>query len=226
MSEQRSSIGQRETAVPHVQRLTPVAARRHSRLVRHLRLAVPALGVGLLAAYVVTASPPRVDLAFSRSFSDNRYDTEAIQFQKPRYLGEDSEGAGFEVSAAVAEREAGQTRMITLEDPTASRDLNEAGTLNLTARRGLLDTEEQTIDLADEVTLVRRLGGAPFVISTEGATLDLEENTVTSTARARGEGEGGAVAADRVEVYQEERRLFLRGNVKLRLDAKDEDAAE
>lgn len=208
-------------------RLTPAAARRHSRNVRHLRLIVPAIGAGLLATYAFSASPAAVDVGFLRNFTQTDVESSDMRLDRPRYAGEDLRGLPFEVSAKSAERDPNAPGLIDLENPEALRSVEQKdGTdaVTVSARSGLLNTEEKHVDLTDNVRMVHSLGGAPIVFTTDAAQVDLDANTVTSTAGVTGEGDQGRLEADAVTVYQGEGRAVLEGNVRLRLEPKKDPA--
>lgn len=204
-------------------RLSPEAARRHSRMVRYFRLLIPAAAVGLLVTYALSATPPRVDLAFRDNFRQADVETSAMRLDRPRYAGEDLQGLPFEVAAKSAARDPNAPSLIDLENPEALRGVAQKdGTeeVTVTARSGQLNTEAKTIDLAEDVRLQHSLGGMPIVFNTQAASVDLEANTVSSTAGVTGTGEQGSLEADNVTVFQGEGRAVLEGNVRLRLEPK------
>ncbi|MEE4349124.1 MAG: LPS export ABC transporter periplasmic protein LptC [Pacificimonas sp.] len=205
-------------AIPEVNRLTPGAARRHSRFVRHSRLALPAIAAGLVVTYALSATPPRVDVEFARQFSEVDVDSTSMRLARPRYLGEDLQGRPFEVAAQTAERNPNTPDFIALENPEAFKSIETGENAKVRAARGLMNTRDKRLDLNDDVQLDHRIGGSAFTLNTDAAAVDLQNQTVTSTVGVVGEGDRGSVAADTLTVYQDEGRSVLEGNVRLRFN--------
>ncbi|WOI52900.1 LPS export ABC transporter periplasmic protein LptC [Parvularcula sp. LCG005] len=215
--------------VPDVERLKPAEAQRHTRIVRHLRLAVPAAAAGLLATYVFSATPPQIDREFALQFTQIDTESDDMRLERPRYMGEDLSGLPFEVSAAAAQRNPNSPDRILLENPEAMRarargDTSES--MRVKARDGLYDTARDQIDLTNDVQMQHSIGGSDFTINTDAAAVDLKSNTITSTTGISGQGERGTVAADSATAYQGEGRLVLEGNVRVRLNPKSETAEQ
>ncbi len=202
-------------------RLSPTAAQRHSRQVRNLRLIVPATAGALLVVYAVSASPPRIDPEFVREFQQIQAEGRALRLDRPRYAGEDERGLPFEIAARTAEQNPDTPDLVALENPTALRNVEgDEGVkpVKVRAVEGMLDTERNQIALSTQVELEHDIGGDTFVIKTDAADVDLDTGTVTSTVGVTGESERGTVAADTATAYQDQGRLVLQGNVRLRLN--------
>lgn len=198
-------------------RLTPEAAERHTRLVRRLRLAVPALAVGLLATYALNAAPQAVDTEFLRQFSDAGEPGREMLLERPRYRAETGDGSPFQVSAEAARRNPDQGNIIRFDNPEALREGGPKGPARLQARTGVLDTDTNLFD-GEDVRLVQNIGGQDFTLTTDRARVDLEGKTIRSDERVRGESEAGALEADGIEVSEDGRRLQLKGRTKLRFE--------
>lgn len=202
-------------------RLSPQAAQRHSRKVRHLRLILPAIAGGLMVTYALSASPPRIDPTFVREFQQIQAEGRAMRLDRPRYAGEDEQGLPFEISAQAAEQDPNAPDLVALENPEALRNLRTdtgADPVKVRAATGLLDTQANQIALTQDVEFEQEIGGGTFILRTDAADVDLNASTVVSDVGITGESERGTVAADSLTVYQEEGRAVLEGNVRLRLN--------
>ncbi|ADM09335.1 hypothetical protein PB2503_06347 [Parvularcula bermudensis HTCC2503] len=219
-SDPLSSVGRKSR-----RRISPRAAARHSLWVRRLRLIVPALGVGVLIAYAVSATPPTIDRAFVEEFRNIDPQSPNLRLNRPRHVGYDLEGNQVEIGAEAAERLGPDSNLITFDRPEALRRAGE-GEDRVRARTGLFDSERNVLDLSDQVEVDYRWGRDTIVLSTPAASVDLNAQTVTSSNGVSGGGERGQIAADRVTAYQDEGRLLLEGNVRLRLDGDADDVGE
>lgn len=202
---------------------------RHSTVVRHLRLVVPAFAVGLALTYAFSATPPQVDPAFAEQFRGLETGEDGARLASPRYSGEDLSGQPFEVAANTATRTAEDADVVELDNPQATRVTERGKTLTVTALNGEFDQGSQVMDLHDSVELQEQSAtGGTFVLRTEDATMDLDSQVVTANTELRGVGDGITLRADRGQVFQNEDRQVLEGVVRMRLAPKkvDEPARE
>ncbi|MCQ8185826.1 LPS export ABC transporter periplasmic protein LptC [Parvularcula maris] len=192
---------------------------RHSMRVRRLRLVTPALAVGLLLTYVLSATPPRVDHEFLAQFSgiETTEDGEGVKLSRPRYAGEDLSGRPFEVAAQSATRGQNDADPLALDRPEARRVKPDGRTSVLRAKDGTYDQTAQLVDLIGDVELEQSSSGGTFVLKTDAAKADLESQVVTSSTEVTGESERGTLRADRGTIYQNEDRVVLEGGVRMTL---------
>lgn len=199
-------------------RLTPAAAQRHTVLVRNLRLAVPAAAAALVVTYALSATPPEVDMEFLRQFDGVEATSSEMRLERPRYVGQDRGGVPFEVSAYAARRNPDDPDVVRLENPEALRDGAAGEGTRVRALNGRLDTANKIVDLDGDVRLVQGRGANAFTLDTDDARIDLDGRTITSGGAVRGRGERGELEADGATVYEDEERVVLEGNVKLRFE--------
>lgn len=208
--------------------LSEVAARvsRHTALVRHLRLAIPALAVGLVITYALSATPPRVDREFIDQFAAIEETDDGVRLAKPRYAGEDLEGQPFEIAANSAVRSGDNDERVGLELPEARRVRPDGQATLVRAKDGLYDQTAKRVDLSNEVEFEQQGSGGSFILRTDAATMDLDSQVVSSETEVRGEGQGGKLRADRGTLYQNEDRIVLEGGVKISLEPTEDEAEE
>jgi lipopolysaccharide export system protein LptC len=200
---------------------------QHSQRVRHLRLAMPALAVGLLLTYALSATPPRVDREFLKQFSaiEATNEGEGVRLSKPRYAGEDLDGRPFEIAAQSAIRGQSDTDPLALDRPEARRTRADGETSVLRAADGIYDQKQRLVDLIGEVELEQQGRSGSYVLRTDAAKADLDSQVVTSSAEVRGEGDSGTLRAGRATIFQNEDRMILEGGVNIVFTPKsDEDA--
>ncbi|NNU15987.1 LPS export ABC transporter periplasmic protein LptC [Parvularcula sp. ZS-1/3] len=198
---------------------TALRVTQHTALVRHLRLAVPALAVGLVITYAMSATPPRIDREFLNQFSTiEETEGEDVRLASPRYAGEDLDGMPFEMAATTARRSVDNPDRIGLDMPEARRVRQDGQATLVRAKDGLYDQAGRTVDLSNGVELEQQGDNGTFLLETDAAELDLETQTVTSVTEVRGTGQSGTVRADRGTFFQSEDRIVLEGDVKITLD--------
>ena len=198
-------------------RLTPEAAERHTKLVRTLRLAVPAAACVLLITYALNAAPPSVDTDFLRQFSDAEAPGRDLVLERPRYRAETEGGSPFEVSAQAARRNPDEGNIIRFDNPEAYRGEGREGPARLRARAGTLDTETNLFE-GEDVRLVQNIGGQDFTLRTDRAEVDIDGKTIRSKAAVSGEGEAGALEADGLTLSEDGSKVRLEGRVRARFE--------
>jgi len=196
---------------------------RHSTVVRHLRLVVPAVAVGLAITYGLSATPPHIDPEFAAQFKGLETGEDGARLASPRYSGEDLSGQPFEVAANTATRTAGNADVIELDNPQATRVTEQGKNITVTALNGEFDQTAQVMDLRDNVEMQEQGEGGTFVLRTQDATMNLDEQIVTANSEVTGTGEGISFRADRGQVFQNEDRQVLEGRVKILLEPKKVD---
>jgi lipopolysaccharide export system protein LptC len=139
--------------VPNERARAISAARRHSRIVRALRLALPLLIVALplLAALPMLLTPeaelPDLDLAGIGLTGTG------ITMEKPRMTGFSDNRRGYEVTASRAEQNLLNPGVLGLFSLEARMDLQGNGWAVLAAEEGVLDTKAEALDLRKDIRL-------------------------------------------------------------------------
>lgn len=204
-------------SLPSRARTTNRAAAARSRLIRRLRIALPIVALVLIAAFIFNTRSTGVDEAFLDDFKELTAATEELRMANPRFAGIDDKGKPFEIQAEWAIQEPGEKEMIGLEKPRAVQ--GEADDLTIvTADSGVYQSEQNILELSDNVTLEHAIGKNIYVFRSPAATVSMGDEVVTSNAGVGGEGpDGGALKADRMKAYNAEGRVVFEGNVSMRI---------
>lgn len=146
-------------------------ARRHSFLVRTLRILFPATTVALFASYGLFLQKS-VSLSVGGkkvSIDSMSISTEALVAHNPRYEGFDKQGGRFVVQARTAEQDFGK-KDGPIRLKTIDGQLIDAGkqTTDLKARTGTFDTKSNVLELFERID----------VASSGGMTAELTRATV------------------------------------------------
>ena len=153
------------------------AARRHSRLVRHLRILLPVTGACVvLAFFVVTrlSLPESLDLSAARL----SVTPSAIIMERPHLKGFDKRNQEYSVVAERAVQAMGNPNVVRLEKIAATLGSDGTGQTQINAESGDYDRAAGTL----------KLHGAIAVDSTDGysvtmtdADIDLDAGTLASS---------------------------------------------
>jgi lipopolysaccharide export system protein LptC len=198
------------------QRTTGEKAAAHSRLVRRLRIALPALALLLLAGLLLNTRKDVADDAFLDDFKDLAALPDEYKMANPKFAGVNDEGRPYEITAREALQAPGEKQVVQLVEPRAvTQGQNEDSVV--TAHHGVFRSDSNLLDLSDAVTLQHRIGRDAYVLTTPAATVAIREETVQSVAGVSGEGEAGTLQADRMRAYNAEGRVVFEGNVRMRI---------
>jgi lipopolysaccharide export system protein LptC len=193
-------------------------ATRHSAHVRFLRKAIP-IGVliavsGLLAVWLF--DPFRQ--VFPSNFSVQGVDLSSskVVMEMPKLAGFKKDSRPYEVVAKSAIQDVTKPSVINLVDMDAHLVLGDGQGANLKARTGVYDTQNETLDVKDEVKIKTTSG---YDISLENASMKFKSGDISSNRPVNAKMNGGEINADSVEMIDNGKRVTFIGNVRSRLDA-------
>ncbi len=216
-------------SLPTRARTTGKAAAARSRLIRRLRIALPALAVVLIAAFIFNTRSNNVDQAFLEDFEDIAAATDELRMANPRFAGIDEHGKPFEITALAAKQDPNARDVVELEQPRAVQGAGDEKTV-VTAQSGVYQSEPNILELTEAVRLEHEIGAKKYVLRMPAATVSIKDEVVTSDAGIGGEGpNGAALKAERMKAYNAEGRIVLEGNVSMRIypkSARQKDEAE
>jgi LPS export ABC transporter protein LptC len=201
-------------------RLTKRKARRHSSIVRALRMILPTLSVGIFALFLIMATPRTVDPTFQDQFGNLETVGRDLRMEMPRFTGEDNVGRPYELVAGAATQDPRAPKLIALENPEALQADKTKDQALVTAKSGLYRVEDKMLDLNTNVELEQGIGTNVWIMRTEAATLALENQTVTTQVGVYGENNRGSIRADKMTAYKEEGRTVFENNVRMILKPK------
>ncbi|MGV6800890.1 MAG: LPS export ABC transporter periplasmic protein LptC [bacterium] len=181
----------------------------HSRYVKFMRFILPGLALGLFLSYAVFASPQRIDTAFEKQFANLDVATNDLRMESPSFKGRDSEGDPYEIVAGAAIQDPDDPDFITLDSPYAIKAKDAEEQLQVTANSGIYSTLDRTIDLTDNVELLKGIIGDEYILNTDQAIVSLDDSVVRSTVQVTGRGENGTITAKGMTAYEDEGRVIF-----------------
>ncbi len=165
----------------------------------------------LLAWPELTPGKDGVNLTLSELAIDQ---PEGITMLNARFTGLDGRNQPFLVTADVASQATDNEPLINLELPKADITLEDGTWVALSARDGLYDREEQTVELVGQVSFFHDKG---FELHTETASFDLDKGTAVSREPVTGQGVFGQIQATGFDSFDQGDRIIFSGPSRLLL---------
>jgi lipopolysaccharide export system protein LptC len=192
-------------------------AARHSRLVRILRIAVPAV-VGLAMAGVVAISifnPFRALMKQLPVDMDNLVVSGSkITMEAPHMSGFTPDQRPYEVWAKTATQDLTDPDHVELKTLRAKVLQEDRSTVTLEARTGLFDTKAQLLDLRKDIFLQSSTG---YEARLSQAMLDIGKGTVTSEEPVDVKLLNGTLTADKLRITEKGALVRFEGHVVMNL---------
>ncbi len=192
-------------------------ARRHTRLVRFLRFAIP-LGAALsFASFIVLPfiSPFRIA---GVSVGAIKMDGTRVTMETPRLSGYRKDNKPYEVTALSAVQDVRVPNVIELHQMTA-RIVNADDTvINLTALNAVFDSQKEQLQLRNDVKVRTQNGQEAFLKS---ADVDFKAGTVRSGEAVTVRLPDMSVSADGLDIVDNGASITFTGRVSALIDDKD-----
>ncbi|MFN3512301.1 MAG: LPS export ABC transporter periplasmic protein LptC [Phenylobacterium sp.] len=186
--------------------------RRRSRLIRQLRILLPAL-IGLilatLAGFVIHTT-----LTGAQARPDDA-DT-PIQLVNPRFVGRDDKGRAYVITAATAVRDESDYQRVLLDQPALILDAEGENPTRIAAKAGVYREDRRVLNLDGGV----RMTGAGLDFDTASSIFNTATGELEGQGQISGSGALGEITAKSYGVYDKGDRLVFKGGVRGRLDSK------
>lgn len=186
--------------------------RRRSRLVRMLRVALPAAIFLILAGMAAAVAWN----TFTTRPGELSAKDEAIRLVNPRFVGRDDKGRAFVLTAISATRDPKEYTRVMLDKPALVLDEEGPDPLRITANSGVYHEDDRKLDLQGKV----RLSGAQSVFETAQSLFDTKTGELVGSGPIQGAGSLGEISAKSYGVYDKGGRLVFKGGVHTRLNSK------
>ncbi|MHC2338696.1 LPS export ABC transporter periplasmic protein LptC [Bradyrhizobium sp. USDA 4454] len=194
------------------------AAARHSRMVRILRVAVPAV-VGLSMASIIFVSvynPFRELIPKLPVEMDNLVVSGTkITMESPHIAGFSSEGRPYEMWAKAAIQDVTDPDHVELKTIRAKVAQQDDSTVTMDARTGFFDNKKQLLDLRQDIFLQSSTG---YEAKLTQAFVDINKGNVSSDEHVDVKLLQGTLTSDRLRIYNSGELVRFEGNVVMYLD--------
>ena len=192
-------------------------AARHSRMVRILRIAVPAV-VGLAMAGLIAISifnPFRALMKQLPIDMDNLVVSGTkITMESPHMSGFSPDQRPYEVWAKTATQDLTDPDHVELKAPRAKVFMEDRSTVTMDARTGMFDTKAQLLDLRKDIFLQSSTG---YEARLSQALVDIGKSIVTSEEHVDVKLLNGTLSADRLRITEKGELVRFEGNVVMNL---------
>jgi lipopolysaccharide export system protein LptC len=194
------------------------AAARHSRMVRLLRVAVPAAVLLALASIVliqIFLNPFQTALAkLPVDMSNLVVSGTKITMETPHLAGFSTDQRPYEVWAKSAIQDLTDPDHVELRTLRAKVMMEDKSTVTMDARTGFFDSKQQLLDLRKDIFLQSSTG---YEATLSQAYVDINKGTVTSDEHVDVKLLNGTLTADRLRIINSGEIVRFEGNVVMNL---------
>ena len=194
-------------------------AARHSRMVRVLRVAVPAAVILAMAAIVAVSifNPFRMLLPkLPLDMGNLVVSGTKITMESPHLSGYTPDQRPYEVWAKTATQDVTDPDHVDLKTLRAKVLMDDrTTTVTLDARNGLMDTKQQLLDLHKDIFLQSSTG---YEARMTQAYVDINKGTVVSDEHVDVKLLNGTLTADKLRIFNGGEVVRFEGNVVMNLD--------
>jgi lipopolysaccharide export system protein LptC len=201
------------------------SAARHSRMVRILRIAVPAVVILAMASVVLVSivNPFRMLLPkLPVDMGNLVVSGTKITMESPHMAGFSTDRRPYELWAKAATQDLTDPDHVELSVIRAKVQMEDRSTVTLDARTGHYDSKQQTLDLRKDIFLQSSTG---YEAKLSQAMLDINKGTVTSEERVDVKLLNGTLVADRLRILNSGEVVRFEGNVVMHLVMDPPDAS-
>jgi lipopolysaccharide export system protein LptC len=201
-------------------------AARHSRIVRALRVAVPAAVILSMAAIVLVSifNPFRMLLPKLPIDMENLVVSGTkITMESPHMSGYTPDRRPYEVWAKTATQDVTDPDHVELKTLRAKVLMEDQSTVTLDALTGVMDTKQQLLDLHKDIYLQTSTGYEAWLSQ---AFVDMAKNTVTSEEHVDVKWADGTISSDKLRIFNGGETVRFEGHVVMNIDKLPPPAAE
>ena len=188
------------------------AARRHSRAVRILRIAVPAgVAVGIIIITLITYLNPLRMLAKLPINLDNLVVSGTkVTMERPRLSGFTHDARAYELTADTAAQDMTKPDIVELRNIRAKVEMQDKSSMELTARSGIYDSKGETLRLEQNILLNSSTG---YQGRLSEAMIDIRKGNVVSEHPVEVKLLQGTLNANRLDIVDSGDLVRFHGGV-------------
>ncbi|MEA3030845.1 MAG: lipopolysaccharide export system protein LptC [Sphingomonadales bacterium] len=196
-----------------VKRRWAIPGGSHDRVVKTLKLALPAL-IGVILAFLFFA-PLEDKQEVSFLLDKNKVETapERLRVASAQYRGQDDQGRPFVLSARSALQETSANPVVEISDMNA-QILLDNGPARLNAGRARYNMDTDHVQVVGPIEFTAADG---YRMGTRDVDVDLRGNSLASRGPVEGRIPLGNFSADQLQVNLRDRTVVLNGRARLHI---------
>lgn len=197
--------------------------RRHSILVRILRLLLPVLGIGTIGAVVfITTFVPKIgiggfelDPGMTLSFNGS-----SILMNNPKLSGFGDDGQSYEVKADSATQSILNPGLINLNGLFAKITLEDGTWANVRSQEGLYNNDSSELTIQSPIQVDSSEG---YQVTLQNAEVDLKSGKLTSQSPVEVRSETGFMQANQLIIDNNGKRIRFTNGIRVTIVPPDSD---
>jgi lipopolysaccharide export system protein LptC len=192
------------------------SARRHSRAVRILRIAIPlAVVLGFTGIFLITYfNPLRMLAKLPIDVGNLVVSGTKITMEHPRLSGFTGDARAYELSADAAKQDLTKPDLIELRNIRAKVQMQDKSTVEVSATAGIYDSKGETLKLDQNIVLSSSTG---YRGRLSEAMIDIRKGNVVSERPVEVELLQGSLNANRLEISDSGDLVRFGGGVNMTL---------
>jgi len=192
------------------------SAARHSRLVRFLRFAIPAVIVTIAAVILIATffNPFRLITVFPIDPGKITFSSTKIRMELPRVTGFTTDQRPYELTARVAIQDLTKLEVLELDQISAKVELRDGQRVTITSINGVYDTKAEVLRLNDHITINSTSG---YEGRLSEATVHISSGNIVSESAVEVKLPNGLLTANRLEVRENGGVIKFAGGVEMNL---------
>jgi len=192
-------------------------AARHSRMVRILRIAVPAAVILSLATIILVSvfNPFHTILRLPVDMSNLVVSGTKVTMESPHLAGYSQDQRPYEVWSNTAVQDVTDPDHVELHTLRGKMLMEDQSTVTLEAVNGLMDTKQQLLNLHKDIYVHTTTGYDAWLSQ---AFVDMNKNTVTSDEHVDVKWSDGKISADTMKVLGGGETVRFDGHVVMNID--------
>ncbi len=197
-------------------------ARRHSMLVRWLKVLLPIGAVAVLSSYGIFVQHSVKIGDGQLKIGPVAFSSDVLTMHNPQYEGYSKDGSRFSVSARTAEQDVGQKGPIRLSTIEGSIVQPDKTVTTLSATRGVFDSKANELELSEAIKIKSSDGMAARLTR---AKVFMKESRIVSDEPVTVEMAAGTLNGNNMVLLQKTREVTFSGGVAARLTPQSRPAA-
>lgn len=188
--------------------------RRHSRLVRVLRIVLPLCAVATVGAYFLSSSISVSIGGVHASVKRIEVNRDRLRMIEPKLEGVTKKRGNYTLTAEYAEQNVADPSIVFLHEVRAEVTNPDKGWTRMTAPKGRFDTKQEMLVLTGEINVAASSG---LTSRLTRADIDMKSQRVVSNEAVAVKALNGTINANTMEILMAQRLVHFRGNVRVHL---------